>query len=53
MVNSSYFLGLHVTSHLPQIADAMSSNMAAPYKTLFNFGNIENFELQLLHQNYD
>ena len=41
MVNSSYFLGLHVTSHLPQIADAMSSNMAAPYKILFNFGNIE------------
>ena len=24
--------------------------MAAPYKILFNFGNIEIFELQLLHQ---
>ena len=24
--------------------------MAAPYKTLFNFGNIEIFELQLLRQ---
>ena len=29
------------------------SNMAASYKTLFNFGNIEIFELQLLRQNYD
>ena len=32
---------------------AISSNMAAPYKTLLNFGNIEIFELQLLCQNYD
>ena len=31
----------------------MSSNMAVPYKTLFNFGDIEIFELQLLHQKYD
>ena len=30
-----------------------ASNMAAPYKTLFNFGNIEIFESQLLCQNYD
>ena len=30
-----------------------SSDMAAPYKTIFNFKNIEIFELQLLRQNYD
>ena len=29
------------------------SNMTTPYKILLNFGNIEIFELQLLHQNYD
>ena len=27
--------------------------MATPYKTLCNLGNIENFKLQLLRQNYD
>ena len=32
---------------------AMLDEMAAPYKTLFNFGNIEIFELQLLRQNDD
>ena len=37
----------------PEMDRARSSNMAAPYKTLYNFGNIEIFELQLLRRNYD
>ena len=36
-----------------QPCHAMPSNMAAPHKTIFNFGNIESFELRLLCQNYD
>ena len=41
------------SGHFIFFRHSMSSNVAAQNKTLFNFGNIEIFELQLLRQNYD